>query len=393
MKHFPTWPALGTRSFRKRKASLISLILPLTPLCAQTTEWVFHKTSDGLHPDGNEQQMIWLMNRARANPAAEGEFLAATGDPSVVNAINFFKVSLPLVKSEFATLSAKPPAAFDRRLYEASKAHSLDLISRDAQDHEGQFERITAAGFSFSSGRVNVFSYAESSFHAHAGFNIDWGSGGTGGMQAGRGHRVAIMSDQSTFLSNVGIALVPDNLTDNDIGPLVLSAAYCSANSTAANHHNRFLLGTVWADANANNRYDPGEGRSNVRIQPATGAWHAITGIGGGYAIPITSPGSYAVTVSGGAVPAHINTTATVGSSSVLLDFRLSTAPFLLAITLAPNRIDLILEWSGGTPPYQIQRSPSLENASWQNIGSSTTATTATVPPSGSRSFYRVTGG
>ena len=48
-------------------------LLPLLPLLlflgvpsglsAQTAEWVFHKTTDGLHPDGREQQLMWLMNR------------------------------------------------------------------------------------------------------------------------------------------------------------------------------------------------------------------------------------------------------------------------------------------------------------------------------------------
>ena len=37
-------------------------------------EWVFHKTADGSHPDGNEQAMVWLMNRARSNPRKEGLF-------------------------------------------------------------------------------------------------------------------------------------------------------------------------------------------------------------------------------------------------------------------------------------------------------------------------------
>ena len=60
------------------------LAASLTTLTAQTTEWVFHKTADGSHPDGNEQQMVWLMNRARANPAAEGAFLANSGIPDIV---------------------------------------------------------------------------------------------------------------------------------------------------------------------------------------------------------------------------------------------------------------------------------------------------------------------
>ena len=46
-------------------------------------EWTYHKTSDNAHPDGNEQQMVWLVNRARANPTQEGIWLATMTDPDV----------------------------------------------------------------------------------------------------------------------------------------------------------------------------------------------------------------------------------------------------------------------------------------------------------------------
>ena len=42
---------------------------------APETEWLLHKTEDGSHPDNNEQQMVWLMNRARTNPIEEGKWL------------------------------------------------------------------------------------------------------------------------------------------------------------------------------------------------------------------------------------------------------------------------------------------------------------------------------
>ena len=375
------------------------LALALAPaLPAQTTaEWVYHKTADGLHPDGNEQQLVWLMNRARANPAAEGLFLTNSGDPGINSGISFFQISPAQIQSEFAAIPAKPPAAFDRRLYEASRVHSLDLIARDAQDHENQFTRITASGFVWTSANVSVFSYSKSALDAHGALNIDWGyprPPGGDGMQAGRGHRAAIMSNQSTLLTNVGFALVPESNPGTDVGPFVFSGAYCSASTAsgnAATHSNRFLVGTVWKDLNGNSRYDAGEGLNNVRVQPDSGPWHAITGLAGGWAIPVPTTATYSLTFSGPPLLNPLMRTATVGSSSVLADVKVSPAavPFALGIrTVAGGQ--LVLEWSGGTPPYQVQRSPSLSSGSWTNVGPVTSATTFSVSSSGSRGFYRV---
>ncbi len=371
------------------------LLLVLAPaLSAQTTaEWVYHKTADGLHPDGNEQQLVWLMNRARANPAAEGLFLTNSGDTGINSGISFFQISPTQIRNEFAAIPAQPPASFDRRLYDASRTHSLDLIARDAQDHENQFTRITASGFVWNSANVSVFSYSKSALDAHGALNIDWGyprPPGGDGMQAGRGHRAAIMSNQSTLLTNVGFALVAESNPGTDVGPFVFSGAYCSA-SNAATHSNRFLVGTVWKDLNGNSRYDAGEGLNQVRVQPDSGPWHAITGLAGGWAIPVSTAATYTLTFSGPPLINPLMRTATVGSSSVLADVKISPSavPFALGVRAGAGG-QLVLEWSGGTPPYQVQRSPSLSSGSWTNVGPVTSATTFSVSSSGSRGFYRV---
>lgn len=363
---------------------------------SQTTEWIYHKTADGAHPDGNEQELFWLMNRARANPSAEGTFLRTTGNADVENGINFFNVDRNLLQTEFNAIAAKPPAAFDRRLYEASKLHSQYMIANDVQEHTGQIAKVDAA-FSRVAVNVSVFSFADSPVQGHAALNIDWGPGGTGGMQLGRGHRVAIMSNQSTLLTNVGFAMLPDNDINTDAGPLVFSGAYCSANTTVANHYNRFLTGTVWKDTNSNNRYDAGEGLNNVRIQPDSGTFYAITGVAGGWSIPITTPATYNLTFSGSALGGNFIRTATVGTTSVLVDTKVSNsvpvpAPMTLTVGRSANGSSLILTWAGGTPPYQVQRSTSMTTNSWANVGASTTATTTTLTPSGPRAYYRVKG-
>ncbi|MDM8546333.1 PKD domain-containing protein [Candidatus Venteria ishoeyi] len=292
---------------------------------AATTEWTYHRSADGAHPDGNEQAMLWLKNIARQNPAAEGIWLATSTESDIASSRNYFSVNTSLLQSEFASYQAEPPAAFDVRLYQAAYNHSLDLIARDAQDHNQQFDRISAQGFVFANAGGSVFSYANNALHAHAGFNIDWGGNDGSGMQTGRGHRVNLMSINKDF-SNVGIAMVPENNSSTSVGPLVVTENYAHAAPWTAEpgHHNRFLVGTVWEDKNTNSRYDAGEGYANVRVEPNQGEYFAITSAGGGYAIPITAAGTYQVTFSGGVLTAPVSQSIPVADKSVLLDYQLT---------------------------------------------------------------------
>jgi len=302
---------------------LPSALSQQAPLAAR--EWHYHKTADNLHPDGNEQQLIWLMNRARANPSQEGAWLAATGDTDVEDAVSYWGVNLGVLQSEFDTYAAKPPAAFDVRLYHAAKDHADNLIARDAQDHDGQFNLINAHGFYFTQARGIVFSYAQNALYGHAAFNIDWGNdGGDGsGMQPGRGHRMAIMSIDGDY-TNVGLAAVAESNPQTEVGPLVITGDFCMANTGYADHENRFLVGTVWQDTNGNDQYDPGEGMAGITVMPDSGAYSAITANSGGYAFPAASSSLLEVTFSGNGIGTAVKRTAAVGSESVLVDLKYS---------------------------------------------------------------------
>jgi len=285
---------------------------------AAATEWTYHKTSDNLHPDGNEQQFLWLMNRARSDPAQEGIWLATMDDPDVAAARDFFNVDASALQSEFAGYAAKPPAAFDVRLYYAAKAHSDYLISIDDQNHDNQIARISNADFIYSQAAGIVFSYSDHTIFGYAGFNIDWGNG-SGGTQDPPGHRQSIMSLSGNY-TNAGLAVVPEVNPATEVGPQVISGNLCEANTGFADHHNRFIVGTVWEDTNSNSQYDPGEGLSGVTVMPDKGIYYAVTAISGGYAIPILSNDTYTVTFSGGDLTGIFTQSATVGSTSVLLD-------------------------------------------------------------------------
>ncbi|MCK5922238.1 MAG: hypothetical protein KAG66_14940, partial [Methylococcales bacterium] len=231
-----------------------SLLLASNALFANqpTTEWIWHKTSDGQHPNGEEQTQIWLMNRARQNPAAEGRWLAEEEDIHVTADRWIYGVDTDLLQTEFANFAAKPPAAFDVRLYQAAAEHNQHMIAVDRQTHDGQVDRANSQGLTCKAYHGNVFSHSKNALHAHVGYNIDWGDG-PGGMQQGRLHRLGIMSLDGIF-SNVGIASIRETNSNTRVGPWVTTGNFCDVDDTRVDHHNRFIVGTVWEDKNKNGR-------------------------------------------------------------------------------------------------------------------------------------------
>lgn len=348
------------------------------------TEWTFHKTADNQHPDGIEQQMTWLMNRARSDPTQEGIWLASVNDSDVASARSYFNVDLNTLRAEFATIETKPPAAFDVRLYLAAKAHSDTLIANDEQTHTGQLDHVVDAGFSYGAWRGNVFSYTRSGIHGHAGFNIDWGGDDGTGMQTGRGHRKAIMSLDGDY-TNVGLAVVAETNTATGVGPLVTTGNYCSANSSMANHFNRFLVGTVWRDLNHNDQYDPGEGMGGIAVRPDRGTYHAVTADSGGYAIPLLDAGIYTVTFSGSGIVGETVSMVNVDNQSFLLDLLYSNGdPQAItgsATLISPNTVQLngIVNANGLDVDYYFEYGPTTEYGDVSDVFSTTANENITI--------------
>ena len=335
-----------------------SLLRALAEPASSDTEWTFHKTADNQHPDGIEQQVTWLMNRARTDPTQEGIWLATMEDPDVASARSYFVVDLDLLQAEFAAIQAKPPAAFDVRLYQAARAHSDYLVTTDSQNHTDQLNRVVDAGFAYQSYRGNVFSYTRSGIHGHAGFNIDWGGGDPTGMQPGRGHRKAIMSIDGDY-TNVGMAVVGEADPVTGVGPFVTTGNYCSANTSQTDHFNRFLVGTVWRDLNDNDQYDPGEGMGGISVRPDWGAYHAVTADSGGYAMPILEAGTYKVSFSGPGISGETIRTVFVESQSRLLD--------LVYINGDPGDAEAITGSASGISPHTAQLNGTV-NANGQDV-------------------------
>ena len=57
---------------------------------------------------------------------------------------------------------------------------------------------------------------------------------------------------------------------------------------------------------------------------------------------------------------------------------------------IARSGSNVVLTWAYGAPPYQVQTKAHLTDATWSNVGSTTTNMTATVPLSPGTAFFRV---
>ncbi|MES2475486.1 MAG: CAP domain-containing protein [Verrucomicrobiota bacterium] len=278
-------------------------------------------------PTPDEQYMLELINRARANPAAEGKFLCNSGDDWVETAIDYFKVDLDRVRKDFASYPARPPLAFNPLLMSSARGHSTDMAVRKFQGHNSSdgtsfIDRLTQSGYPYSGLGESVYSlHVPDTLFAHVGFNIDWGPG-AGGVQAGVGHRVNMMNFNSTVFKEVGIGvIVRTGSGAQSHGKLAITQDFGIADDSHA-----FLLGVVYVDRNANGICDPGEGKPGVSVSPSVGDSYAITSTSGGYAIPFSSAASGVLTFSGGGLDAAETRVFSIGKENLKIDLVTASA-------------------------------------------------------------------
>jgi len=63
-----------------------------------------------------------------------------------------------------------------------------------------------------------------------------------------------------------------------------------------------------------------------------------------------------------------------------------------IVATLAPQPGQLLLTWTGGVSPYQVQQSTNLDNPIWENFGPPTSGTSLSLTPTNEAAFYRIVG-
>jgi len=148
-------------------------------------------------PTAAETQILEYINRCRANPAQEGTSIR--GNKRIPKTVD-----LDMFQLEMSKATPAPPLVFDLALLKAARRHSWYQIKHgQGHDEDPDLDRFTGAspserarkaGFSGRGSSENVFLTARDPLHSHVGFVVDWGPGGTGGMQPNRGHRRNILS-------------------------------------------------------------------------------------------------------------------------------------------------------------------------------------------------------
>jgi len=272
-------------------------------------------------PTNEEQYYLELINRARANPTAEGVRLATTTDSNVLSAYSSFGVNLVLMQSQFALLPPAPPLSMNATLITAARAHSQNMLQNNYQGHSGpdgslttRLQNYIAGGNSWSIGE-NVYAYSKSVWFGHAGFEVDWGgSSTTGGMQSPPGHRQNI---HSTTFREVGIGVVlGSNGGSGGVGPQLVTQDFGTAGGLLP-----FVTGVVYRDLNGDGFYEPGEGVGGVTITVSNTNSYAVTASSGGYSVPVAGSGSYTVTFTGGLVPTTQRSVSVSDGQNVKLDY------------------------------------------------------------------------
>jgi Cysteine-rich secretory protein family len=342
---------------REREASFafiaVLLVASLLSLRAVTPTVTGLVRYDSGNPTPDEQLVLEYVNRARANPIAEGQRLGidiheGLQDPSFVG--------------------PRPPLAMNKLLLSIAEDHSKDMYNGNYFSHTDPngttaFNRITNVGYDYVRAGENMAASTGSTAAELEDFMmVDSGT-------SGRPHRVNLLdlinaypcSAAPCVYYEIGIGYYA-GATSNSIGSDFITEDFGAAPSTGP-----LLLGVVYNDVNHNNFYDIGEGIGGVSITPSSGGYYAVSSTSGGYAIPIGTSGTITVTASGpGFGP--ITKTVTLTGANVKLDFTATTQ-----VSSSSTSLQTSLQTT--TPLQTSTTSSMIATSSTQTTPGQTTAT------------------
>jgi uncharacterized protein YkwD len=270
-------------------------------------------------PTAYEQYMLELINRARANPAAEASrFGIDLNEGLAANTIS---------------ASARQPLAIDPNLTDAARSHSQWMIASQTLSHnEGTIDpptRMIQAGFVFTApsgwaenialrGSTAVPSIPDTLAQEHRDLFMDTAA-------AGRTHRLNLMNPS---LEVVGVGVATGLFKSNNSVVTTQDFAYSAGSGP-------YLTGVAYNDAILhNNFYEPGEGLAGISITATRASDHATfsttTWASGGYSLALPA-GAYTVAASGTGLGGTVTrSNVTIGSQNVEANFTRDAGPVVV---------------------------------------------------------------
>lgn len=319
---------------------------------------VFSSLAAGRAPTNEEQLMMEMVNRMRANPQAELDLLVninttpsifwgtpKSSDSSTVSALNYFNVNATSLYNQWQALTPAPPVAWNEDLAVSAYTYSAVMIDADAQAHDldehkfpnGDVDligRIEAGGYTFIDrpgsndedfAGESIFAFANNVTHGHAAFAIDWGQNPPSGIQDPAGHRDLMMDPR---MREIGIGIIADNNVSNSVGPRVITQHYAVDDDRGP-----FLTGVVYHENDGNAFYSVGEGLGDITVVATdlgNGEKYTTTTYGsGGYNMALPSGRSYDVVASGPGLGQFSATGVFIGTDNVKHDFITTSTPTL----------------------------------------------------------------
>jgi uncharacterized protein YkwD len=329
--------------FLNRRQRLTALITMLAAAVALPRAIAQTQYSIG-NPTPEQQYMLELINRARANADAEAVRLGIgsrqEGPPTIGGQV----WNIP---------NTTQPLSWNPLLYNCAQGHSK-LLNDNDQFFSGLSphtfggkdpnQRIADAGYSMAAynGPTNNGSFPGPENVAE---NVSIGSGPFTGAKLvaailqqhndlftdqtvpGRGHR---STTTLAFFREIGIGITAGK--DNGQGN-TWDSLYTVQNFGTQTNSTPFITGVVYQDTNGNGFYDPGEGIGGIRVDVPGSNFFAITSSSGGYSVPVPANGNYTATFSGGAIGNTQRPVTVSNGLNAKLDLvvAVSTAPTLLA--------------------------------------------------------------
>jgi len=276
-------------------------------------------------PAPAEQLVLEMINRARADPSAEGTRLAT-----------FSPVPLPGGDireglSNPSNVGVRPPLAMSAMLHATALAHSDDMYNRDYFAHDTLSpptqtwdQRINAGGYVGSIGENIATSSSGTAAFLEDFLMVDWylGAGGTPTPVPNRGHRVNLLDVDSGSAPyreigvgyHLGASARPSGFKD-----------FLTEDFGRRSGVGPFLVGVVFDDTSSST-YTTTNGCAGVTISlKSGGSYYAVSASAGGYSFPVGTSGTVIVLATGG-----IFTTNTVAKAvnlkgeNVKVDFKKS---------------------------------------------------------------------